>query len=208
MKKLAAAALAGVMVLSMAACKGAEDFDATGYVQGVLDAQYHGEYAAHAEDVGESEEDIKNEIEASNLEVAQQALAQSGFTATDEELQEYIDLIEEGYKKIEYEVKEAVKDDNDNFTVEVEVTPVGLLDNLEEIFTAKLQEAVNNGVDESGYMAVFNESVKESIDQAQTLEPQTVTLNVTYTEDEDGNHVYAVNESDLNELDMIATNQK
>ncbi|MDO4312995.1 MAG: hypothetical protein Q4C52_07905 [Eubacteriales bacterium] len=207
MKKLAAA-LAGVMVFSMAACGGAEDFDATGYVQGVLDAQYHGEYAAHAEDVGESEEDIKNEIEASNLEVAQQALAQSGFTATDEELQEYIDLIEEGYKKIEYEVKEAVKDDNDNFTVEVEVTPVGLLDNLEEIFTAKLQEAVNNGVDESGYMAVFNESVKESIDKAETLEPQTVTLNVTYTEDEDGNHVYAVNESDLNTLDLIATNQQ
>lgn len=207
MKKLAAA-LAGVMVFSMAACGGAEDFDATGYVQGVLDAQYHGEYAAHAEDVGESEEDIKNEIEASNLEVAQQALAQSGFTATDEELQEYIALIEEGYKKIDYEVKEAVKDDNDNFTVEVEVTPVGLLDNLEEIFTAKLQEAVNNGVDESGYMAVFNESVKESIDKAETLEPQTVTLNVTYTEDEDGNHVYAVNESDLNTLDLIATNQQ
>lgn len=208
MKKLVAVALAGVMVLSMAACGAAEDFDATGYVQGVLDAQYHGEYAAHAEDVGESEEDIKNEIETSNLEIAQDAIAQSGITATDEEIQEYVDLIEEGYKKIEYEVKEAVKDDNDNFTVDVVVTPMGLLDSLEEIFTAKLQEAVNNGVDESGYMAVFNESVKESIEQAQTMEPQTVTLNVTYTEDEDGNHVYAVNESDLNTLDLIATNQQ
>lgn len=207
MKKLAAAVLAGVMVLSMAAC-GAEDFDATGYVQGVLDAQFHGEYAAHAEDVGESEEDIKNEIDANNLEVAQQALSMSGISATDEELQEYIALIEEGYKKIDYEVQEAVKDDNDNFTVDVTVTPVGLLDSLEEIFTQKLQEAVNNGVDESGYMSVFNESVKESIDQAQTYDPQTVTLNVTWTEDEDGNHVYAVNESDMNTLDLIATNQQ
>lgn len=208
MKKLVAAALAGMMVLSMAACSGTEDFDAAGYVQGVLDAQYHGEYAAHAEDVGESEEDIKNEIEASNLEVAQQALAQSGFTATDEELQEYIDLIEEGYSKVEYEVQEAVKDDNDNYTVDVVVTPVGLLDSLEEIFTEKLQEAVNNGADESEYMAVFNESVKESIEQAEPYEPQTVTLNVSWTEDEDGNHVYAVNESDLNTLDLIATNQQ
>lgn len=132
----------------------------------------------------------------------------SGISATDEELQEYIALIEEGYKKIDYEVQEAVKDDNDNFTVDVTVTPVGLLDSLEEIFTQKLQEAVNNGIDESGYMSVFNESVKESIDQAQTYDPQTVTLNVTWTEDEDGNHVYAVNESDMNTLDLIATNQQ
>lgn len=207
MKKLAAAVLAGAMVLSMAAC-GTEDFDATGYVQGVLDAQFHGEYAAHAEDVGESEEDIKNEIDANNLEIAEQALSMSGISATDEELQEYIALIEEGYKKIDYEVQEAVKDDNDNFTVDVTVTPVGLLDSLEEIFTQKLQEAVNNGIDESGYMSVFNESVKESIDQAQTYDPQTVTLNVTWTEDDDGNHVYAVNESDMNTLDLIATNQQ
>lgn len=42
MKKLVAAALAGVMVLSMAAC-GAEDFDAKGYVQGALDAQFKGD---------------------------------------------------------------------------------------------------------------------------------------------------------------------
>ena len=206
MKKLAAAMMAGLMVLSTAACGGAEDFDATGYVQGVLDAQYHGEYAAHAEDVGESEEDIKNEMEANTLQIATDALAQSGLTATEEEIQEYVDLIEEGYKKINYEVKEAVKDDNDNFTVDVVVTPVGILDSLEEIFTAKLQEAVNNGVDESGYMAVFNESVKESIDKAETYEPQTVTLNVTYTE-EDGTRVYTVNESDLNTLDAVATNQ-
>ena len=167
MKRLAAV-LAGAVILSATACSGAEDFDATGYVQGVLDAQYQGEFAAHAEDVGESEEDVRNEIESSNLETAQTALAQSGMTATEEEIQEYVDLIEEGYKKIEYEVQEAVKDDNDNYTVDVVVTPVGILDSLEEIFTAKLQEAVNNGVDESGYMAVFNESVKESIDQAQT----------------------------------------
>ena len=50
-----------------------------------------------------------------------------------------------------------------------------------------------NGVDESGYMAVFNESVQESINQAQTYDPQTVTLNVTYEENSDGDHVYSIN---------------
>ena len=206
MKKLAAALLAGVMVVSLAACGGKEeDFDAKGYVEGVLDATYHGEYAAHAEDVGENEEDIKKELEDSNIQTAKDALAQSGLTATDEEIEAYVAMIEDGYKKITWTVKDAVKDDNDNFTVDVEVTPVGLLDNLETIFTNKLQEAVANGVDESGWMAIFNESVQESINQAQTYDPQTVTLNVTYEEDSDGNHVYSVNESDMEKLDSIAT---
>lgn len=206
MKKLVAALLAGVMVFSLAACGGKEeDFDAKGYVEGVLDATYHGEYAAHAEDVGESEEDIKKELEDNNIQVAKDALAQSGLTATDDEIAAYVAMIEDGYKKITWTVKDAVKDDNDNFTVDVEITPVGLLDNLQTIFTNKLQEAVANGVDESGYMAVFNESVQESINQAQTYDPQTVTLNVTYEENSDGDHVYSINESDMEKLDSIAT---
>lgn len=205
MKKLVAALLAGVMVFSLAACGKEEDFDAKGYVEGVLDATYHGEYAAHAEDVGESEEDIKKELEDNNIQVAKDALAQSGLTATDDEIEAYVAMIEDGYKKITWTVKDAVKDDNDNFTVDVEITPVGLLDNLQTIFTNKLQEAVANGVDESGYMAVFNESVQESINQAQTYDPQTVTLNVTYEENSDGDHVYSINESDMEKLDSIAT---
>lgn len=207
MKKLVAAALAGVMVLSMAAC-GAEDFDAKGYVQGALDAQFKGEYAAHAEDVGQTEEEVKKQIEDENLNEAQQTIALSGVPATEEEVQAYVDLIVEGIKKVDYEVQDAVKDENDNYTVDVVVTPVGILDSLEEIFTAKIQDAIaNEGIDESGYMAVFNESVKESIDKAETFEPQTVTLHVTYTED-GKNRIYSVNEDDINNLTMIATNQK
>ena len=206
MKKLVAALLAGVMVFSLAACgEKEEDFDAKGYVEGVLDATYHGDYMADAEDVGASEEVIQKELDDNIIQVAKDALAQSGLTATDDEIEAYVAMIEEGYKKITWTVKDAVKDDNDNFTVDVEITPVGLLDNLQTIFTNKLQEAVANGVDESGYMAVFNESVQESINQAQTYDPQTVTLNVTYEENSDGDHVYSINESDMEKLDSIAT---
>ena len=96
MKKLVAALLAGVMVFSLAACGEEEDFDAKSYVEGVLDATYHGEYAAHAEDVGESEEDIKKELEDNNIQVAKDALAQSGLTATDDEIAAYVAMIEDG----------------------------------------------------------------------------------------------------------------
>ena len=97
MKKLVAALLAGVMVFSLAACgEKEEDIDAKGYVEGVLDATYHGDYKAHAEDVGESEEDIKKELEDNNIQVAKDALAQSGLTATDDEIEAYVAMIEDG----------------------------------------------------------------------------------------------------------------
>ena len=203
MKKILAAVLAGVMLLS-AAC-GAEDLDASGYVQGLLDAQLRGEYTAYAEDIGESEESVKEEIEAQNRQDIEDMVTVLGLTPTEEELQEFVDLIEDGFKKIEYTVKEAVKDDNGNYTVDVEGTPVGLLDSVNEILAQKLQgEAV---VDESGYMTVFNEAVKESIEQAAVYEKETVTLNITYTED-GNNRVYSANESDLADLITIAVHQQ
>ena len=203
MKKILAAVLAGV-ILRAAAC-GAEDLDASGYVQGLLDAQLRGEYTAYAEDIGESEESVKEEIEAQNRQDIEDMVTVLGLTPTEEELQEFVDLIEDGFKKIEYTVKEAVKDDNGNYTVDVEVTPVGLLDSVNEILAQKLQgEAV---VDESGYMTVFNEAVKESIEQAAVYEKETVTLNITYTED-GNNRVYSANESDLADLITIAVHQQ
>lgn len=206
MKKLVAAALAGVMVLSMAACS-KEDFDAKGYVQGALDAQFKGEYAAHAEDIGQTEEEVKEQIESETLKEAQTAVSMYGIPATDEEIQTYVDLILDGVKKVEYEVQDAVKDDNDNFTVDVVITPVGLLDKLEDVFSAKIEEAAaGDNFDESQIMGIFNEAVKESIEQAETYDQQTITLNVTYTE-EGNNRIYSVNEDDINKLILTATNQ-
>ena len=80
MKKILAAVLAGVMLLS-AAC-GAEDLDASGYVQGLLDAQLRGEYTAYAEDIGESEESVKEEIEAQNRQDIEDMVTVLGLTPT------------------------------------------------------------------------------------------------------------------------------
>ena len=107
------------------------------------------------------------------------------LTGTDEHGQK----IEEYAEKAGYEDVDAFRKAYDEDTIRATI----------------LQEAVANGVDESGYMAVFNESVQESINQAQTYDPQTVTLNVTYEENSDGDHVYSINESDMEKLDSIAT---
>ncbi len=204
MKKLVAAVLTGVMVLFAAAC-GAKEFDAKGYVQGALDAQFKGEYAAYAEDTGEDEETVKKQIEDENRSDIETLVKMMGLNPTEEELQECVDLMIEGFKKIEYEVQDAKKDENDNYTVDVVVTPIGVLDSVNDIFTEKIQEG--NVADVNEYMAVFNEAIKESIDQAQTFEKETVTLNVTFTE-EGKNRIYSVNEDDLAEFFTVAIHQQ
>ena len=60
MKRWLAAALAVMLCLSLAACKG-KDFDAKGYVKSVLDAHYHGEYKDYAKYLDISEEEAKAE---------------------------------------------------------------------------------------------------------------------------------------------------
>lgn len=54
MKKLLALVLTGVMLLSLGGC-GVAEFDAKGYVQAVMDAKFHREYADYAEKIGVKE---------------------------------------------------------------------------------------------------------------------------------------------------------
>ncbi|MDO4473816.1 MAG: hypothetical protein Q4B75_04070 [Eubacteriales bacterium] len=208
MKKCKVLLCAAVAVFMLAACQKEELFDAKGYVQGVLDACYHGEYAAHAEDVGQTEDEIREGIESADYEEAENALKGTAMQVTEEHIAQYLELITGAYKKIEYTVGEAVEDENGNFTVEVSVVPLGMLDSLEEIFTNKLTEAVNNGTSEEEYMDIFLVSIKESIDAAETFDPVTVTFHVNYTEDADGNRVYDIEEDDMTSFDNIAIHQQ
>ena len=83
MKRWMAAALAVMLCLSLAACKG-KDFDAKGYVKSVLDAHYHGEYKDYAKYLDISEEEAKADLDK---DVDQQI---------DQEVGAIIDLGDEG----------------------------------------------------------------------------------------------------------------
>lgn len=207
MKKYGLILVSVLSVIFQAACSSTEPFDARGYVQGVLDATYHGEYAAYADAVGESEDALGEELRNSDYENAKETLDGIGFPVTEEQVQQYVDVLSEAYKKVEYTVGESEEDEEGNFTVDVTVVPVGVLDSLEEIYASKLTDALSSGATESEYMDVFLASVKESVDAAESYDPVTISMHVTYTEDQDDNRIYSIDENDLAAFDKAAIHQ-
>lgn len=205
MKKLLAFVLIGIMLLLFGGC-GVEDFDAKGYVQAVMDAKFHREYADYAEMIGVKEAEAKEQMESefkASLETAVQAM---GFSVTDEEMAQYVQMEADIRAKVKYEVKNATKDDDGNFVVEVEITPIPAYDNLSTVFTDKLTIAVQSGTPEDKYMSVFLESIQECIDGAVAGEPVTFTFHVTGKES-GKQMVYSVSEEEMLNVDLVATGQ-
>ena len=125
MKKVLALMLTFIFVISATACGGATKFDAEAYVRGVMDANYKQKYDEYAKARGISEKDAKAEIEDTLDEQVDTEL--SGLEAlgdfTEEEKQEYKDMLVKIDNLAKYEVKEAKEDKDGNFTVTIEVTP-------------------------------------------------------------------------------------
>lgn len=207
MKKVLALILTGVMLLSMAACGVVEDFDAKGYVQASLDAKYQRVYEDYAEMIGSTVEEAKKQMEDEFNASLKEQITLTGLTATEEEIKEYQAMEADVRKMVTYEVKDAVKDDDDNFTVEVVVTPFLAYAGLNDTFTADLTAAVQGGAAEDAYMGVFLGSLSKCIDAAQTGEEVTYTFHVTWKE-KDGKKLYTISEDELMEFDLVATGQQ
>ena len=186
MKRWMAAALAVMLCLSLAACKG-KDFDAKGYVKSVLDAHYHGEYKDYAKYLDISEEEAKADLDK------------------DVDQQRYHDAAahHEGHVKVEklakYEVKDAKKQDNGNYVVTVEVEPSNIYQTLEQNSTSVTEEKVNQGLmpsDPAVFTDILVESIQKSIDGNTYGDATTVEVNVT----KDDNGAYGLEESEVQKL--------
>lgn len=205
MKKILALVLTGVMLLSLGGC-GVAEFDAKGYVQAVMDAKFHREYADYAEMIGVTEEEAKEQMESEFNQSLEDSMKQTGISITDEEMAQYIQMEADIRAKVQYTVSDAVKDEDGNYTVEVKITPIPAYDNLDSVFTDKLTAAVQNGATEDKYMGIFIESFQECIDNAVAGEAVTFTFHVTGTEN--GNQtVYGVSEEEMLNVDLVATGQ-
>lgn len=150
-EKVLALMLTFIFVISATACGGATKFDAEAYVRGVMDANYKQKYDEYAKARGISEKDAKAEIEDTLDEQVDTEL--SGLEAlgdfTEEEKQEYKDMLVKIDNLAKYEVKEAKEDKDGNFTVTIEVTPSDVYQTLEDNSTAVAQEMMDQGQDVS-----------------------------------------------------------
>ena len=190
-------------MFSLGGC-GAADFDAKGYVEAALDAKFQGEYKEYAKIIGVTEEKAKEQMETEFNESLKTSMSESGLKITDVEMEEYLKLEADIRAKVKYEVKKAVKDDDGNFSVDVVITPVQAYANMETAFTQKLTVAVQNGATEDQYMALFLESMKECVENAETGEAVTMTLDVKWQEN-DKQKVYSIDEEEWLRVDAVAT---
>lgn len=209
MKKIMALVLAGVMLLSLGGC-GTTEFDAKGYVQAILDAKFHREYKEYAKVTGISEEEAKEQMESEfkqSIEESMNAsLTELGVTATEDEMTQYLQLEADIRAKVQYTVKNAVKDDDGNYTVDVEIKPISVYQNWNTDLNEKLTAAIQNGATAEKYMGIILESFKTCVESAEAGEAVKFTFHVT-GEESGKKIVYGVSEDEMLNVDLVATGQ-
>ena len=142
MKRMAAAVVAMVTALALTACAGG--FDASKYVNGVLNNIYLGDSTGYMELVDITADEAKEEYEQGIGVEADFFLQYYGLdSVSDDVYQQIVDMYKQIYSKSKFEVKDAVKN-GDDFNVEVVVSPIDVIVNSEDAISTAVDDFVAN----------------------------------------------------------------
>ena len=202
-KKAFVALVMTVLMVAMTACS-SNKFDAGSYVQSCLDVLTKGEKDQYMELTGRTEDEATKDYD-DNIQAMVDDMASIGIT-DDALLEQYRTFFADLLKMTKYEVKEA-KEDGDNYTVDVEITPVtgvfdGIMDQLLSDAQEYAQEKADAGeeiTDEELQQWVCEkllELVKTNMASASYGEATTVTVHVV-----NNDNVYEIPEADYTALD-------
>lgn len=179
-------------------CGKAEPFDASGYVESVLDANYHGEYEEYAGYRDISVEDAKEEIEES-VDAQVEAELSDIDGMTEEGKDEYRALLAEMDKLMRYEVGQAEENKDESYQVPVTIEPVNIYQTLEQHSSDVTQEMLSQGEDPStaeGFTRVLTESMRRAIDGVSYAEEETVEITVA----QDASGAYGISNADMQKI--------
>ena len=139
------------------------DFDASGYVDAVLDQHFHGEVEEVAQFVeGKSEEELFAQYEEGVLSFVQNNIT-SGVEIDEELEQQYVELGKDIFSIMHYTVKEAEKINGKEYNVPVEYQTMNIFPTfIEEVEkeSEKIKEKVNKG-EYQGTLEEINEQMQE-----------------------------------------------
>ena len=181
---------------------GCADFDATRYVQSCLDATFHGEFGDYME-MTKSTEDQARVAYDSLIQSEVDALEQ-GYTISDEQKEKFRALFTDMYKLCKYEVGEAVKNDDDSFSVPVTTYKLtvfaGMSDAIEQYSTEYMNDNPDTSLDDA-YAALFDymyDFINEKISNPEYAEGVTTNVNVPLTSTSP--KTYTLSTSDLQNM--------
>lgn len=159
---------------------------------------FHREYTEYAKFLDISEKEAKKDMEQVFEEsIKQEFIADDGIS--DEGLAQYIELMKQVDNLAKYEVKDAKKTDDGDYTVKVQVEPSDVYQTLEQSFTEVSNEKIEQGLDPTYpdvFSAVLTESVKKSIGKNTYREASTVEVKVT----KDESSAYDLDEPEMDKL--------
>ncbi len=192
-----------------------KDFDASGYTKAVLDVSYKNEIEDYIELTKSSKEEAET-IFSKNMDATMSDF--EALNLSDELEKSYRTLFEDLAKNVKYSVGEAVKDEDDNFTVKVSIEPITLFDDTYDEFQAKAQEYAENMTNDvmngkampsdeemqNEIYKIYYDILRSSMDAGiQYGEAQTVTVHVKQNE----NDVYGIPDEDIINMDDVMISQ-
>lgn len=218
-KKIAAALCAAAAVLSLGGCGGlsslmAQGFDASGYVQGILDSTYKGIYDKYMETTGATETEAAEGYEAGLETEANYLAAYLGFQeyfesdAMDQTLkQEMIDYYRELYSHSRYEVAEAVETDS-GYNVQVTIEPINVMNDamsdletyIDDFSTRNMNGEFADYSDEEFYKT-FAEGAMDVLEGYMDSFTYAEATNIVVLVYEDTDGLYTISDNDFTNLD-------
>lgn len=198
--RIAVMFLGVVLCFGLIACS-EKDFDASAYVKSTLDAAFHQEYKAYATFMDISEKEAKENQEQDFQEQIEQEFAGTD-QITEEGIAEYVQMMSKVRDLAKYEVKDAKKDKDGNYTVKVKVEPSDIYQTLEQSATEVSKEKIDQGLkkdDPKVFASVLTESIQKSIDRNTYGKAQTVEVAVN----KDASGAYVLDDTELDKLEAV-----
>lgn len=235
LKHLTALALAGILVVSLAACdladifKRKDDFDPAGYVQGLLDVMYHGDFDAGFLEKHDMTENEAEEVYLNNLEAESNVFLY--HFSFDYDLTEYptedlkdqaIELYKKIYAKTDYTIVSTTEQEDGSYAIKLTVRPLDLVNQMDKGYEAWFTEFMTQykdmdteGMDEAGYQTWYTEElwpayVQAVLDWANELLPgmgtlaeKSIVVQMEQVDEDKDTIYYDLNEDDYYNLDAL-----
>ena len=183
---------------------GMSEEEAKAYVEASLDASYMGEFDAFVE-ITDSTPEGAAAMYDENIEHIMEAAGFSDQNLDEELTKNYKQLFLDLIKRVDYTVGEAVKGENDSFTIDVTVKPMTILNGIEEELIQVLLDRIE-GLDElpdedeirvMGFEEMYK-ILSEKVDSPKYSE-ETIVVTINLHKNDEG--MYAISEEDMLALD-------
>ena len=185
-------------IISLTACS--VKFDASGYVKACLDAAFHEEYESYAEFVDSTVEEAETFFyEGNKQNITNEIDSLEDITVTEEQSEEYLNLIRNCKKLTKYEVKSA-KETETGYEVTVLINPVNVYKEFKKgIEDSYIQAANEDRLNEKTIFPIMLEFLNKCITEAEYEDTVEFILHI----EQNGDSVWSIPQDELYELEEL-----